>query len=77
MLGSNLHFEQLGGNKKVWEKQQRVYVSFMDFKMLFDEANRLLLLQILNIYNVRGKLLNSIKSRFVNILAYLSVKWSG
>ena len=59
---------------KTREKKCRVYVGFMDLEKLYDTVNREALWQILRMYDVGGKLLNSIKSTHVNSLARVRVE---
>ena len=46
----------------------------MDLEKAYDRVNREVLWQVLKMYDVGGKLLNGIKSMYVNSLAYLRVK---
>ena len=46
-----------------------VYVGVMDLEKAYDRVNRKVLWQLLRMYDVDGKLLNSIKSMYVNSLA--------
>ena len=55
-------------------KKCRVYVSFMDLEKAYNRVNREALWQVLQMYDVGGKLLNGIKSVYVNRLAYVKVK---
>ena len=48
-----------------------MYVGFMDLKKAYDRVNREALWQVLRMYDVGGKLMNGIKSMYVNILAAL------
>ena len=52
----------------------RVYVGFMDLETAHDRVNREALWQVLRMYDEGGKLLNSIKSMYVNSLACVRVK---
>ena len=52
----------------------RVYVGFMDLEKAYDRVNREALWQVLRMYDVGGKLLNSIKNMYVNSLACFRVK---
>ena len=61
--------KQIGG--KAREKKCRVYVGFMDLEKPYDRVNRVALWKVLRMYDVRAKLLNGIKSLYVNILALL------
>ena len=56
--------------EKTREKKHRVYVSFIDLEKAYDRVNR----EILRMYNICGKLLNGIKSMYVNNLAFVRVK---
>ena len=60
--------------KKAWEKKRRVYAGFMNLEKVYDRVNRESLWQVLRMYDVGGKLLNRIKSMYVNSLAYVRVK---
>ena len=51
-----------------------MYVGFMDLGKAYDRVNRKILCQVLRMYNVGGKLLNGIKSVYVNTLACVRVK---
>ena len=53
--------------KKALEKQQRVYVGFMDLKG-YDKVNREALWWVLRIYDVGGKLLNRTKGKYLNLI---------
>ena len=46
----------------------------MDLEEAYDRVNREELWQLLRMYDVGGKLLNGIKSVYVNSLAYVRVK---
>ena len=48
------------------EKKFSVYVGFMDLEKPYDRVNREELWQVLRMYDVGGKLLNDIKSTYVN-----------
>ena len=52
----------------------RVYVSFRDLKRAYDRVNREALQQVLRMYGVGSKLLNRIKSIYINITARVRVK---
>ena len=60
--------------EKAREKKCRVYVDFIDLEKTYDRVNREALWQELRIYDVGGKLLNGIKSKYVNSLACVRVK---
>ena len=62
--------------RKHGRKNCRVYVSFMDLEKAYDMVNRGALWQVLRIYGVGGKLLDGIKSMYVNSLACVRVKGS-
>ena len=51
-----------------------MYLGFMDLEKASDRVNREALWQVLRMYDVGGKLLNGIKSMYVNSLACLRVK---
>ena len=51
-----------------------MYVGFMDLEKPYDRVNRETLWQALRMYDVDGKLLNDIKSMYVNNLACVRVK---
>ena len=51
-----------------------MYVSFMDLQKAYDRVNREAVWQVLRMYDVGGKLLNGIKSMYINSLAYVRVK---
>ena len=56
--------KQVGG--KAREKKYRVHVSFMDLKKVDDSINGEGIWQVLKMFDVGGKLLNSIMSMYVN-----------
>ena len=47
---------------------------YMDLEKAYDRVKREALRQVLRMYNVRGKLLNGIKSMYVDSLSSLWVK---
>ena len=51
-----------------------MFVGFIDLEKAYDRVNREPLWQVLRMYDVGGKLLNSIKSMNVNSLARVRVK---
>ena len=51
-----------------------MYVGFMDLEKAYDRVNREALWQVLRMYDVGGKVLNGVKSRYVNSLACVGVK---
>ena len=51
-----------------------MYVGLMDLEKTYDRVNRETLWQVLRLYDVNGKLLNGIKSMYVNSLACVRVK---
>ena len=53
---------------KAREKKCRVNVGFMDLEKTYDRVNREVLWHVLRMYDVGGKLLNDIKSFYVNSL---------
>ena len=71
MSRSNLHFKKDG--EKALEKKPRVYVGFMDLEHAYERVNREALSQILRMYDVGGKLLNGIRSMYVNGLTCVRV----
>ena len=46
----------------------------MDLEKAYDRVNKQALCQVLRMHDVGGKLLNGIKSMYVNSLAYVRVK---
>ena len=50
-------------------------MDFMDLEKAFDKVNSEALEQQLRIYDVKGKLLNGIKSMYVNSLSFVRLKW--
>ena len=64
--------KQIG--EKARERKRRVYVGFMDLEKAYDRVNRETLWQVLKMYDVGGKLLNGIKSMYVNSLVCVIVK---
>ena len=56
------------------EKKCRVYVGFLDLEKAYDRVNNMALWQVLRMYDVKGKLLNGIKSVYVYSLACIRVK---
>ena len=51
-----------------------MYVGFMDLENVYDRVNRKTLWRVLRMYGARGKLLDGIKSMYVNGLAVVRVK---
>ena len=51
-----------------------VYVGFMDLEEAYDKVNRKALWKTLRMYDVSGKLLNGIKSMYVDRLSSVKVK---
>ena len=51
-----------------------MYVGFMDLGKAYDRVNREALCQVLRMYDVGGKLLNSFKSMYANSLACIIVR---
>ena len=49
-------------------------MGFMDLEKAYDRVNREALWQVLRMYDVGGKLLNGIKSIYVNSLACVRIK---
>ena len=64
--------KQIG--EKAREKKCRVYVGFMNLEKVYDRVNREPLWQGLRMYDVGDKLLNGIKSAYVNSLVCVRVK---
>ena len=62
MCRSDRHLKQIG--EKAWEKKGRVYVGFMDLEKAYDRVSREALCRM---YDVVGKLLNSIKSMMLTV----------
>ena len=60
--------------EKVREEKCRTCVGFIDLEKAYDRVNREALCQVLRMYDVGGKLLNGIKSVYVNSLACVRVK---
>ena len=60
--------------EKAQEIKCRVYVGFMHLEKAYDRVNREALWQILKMYDMGGKLLNGIKSMYVNSLSCVRVK---
>ena len=51
------------------ERKNAVYLGFIDLEKAYDRVNREALWQVLRMYDAGGKLLNDIKSMYVNSLA--------
>ena len=51
-----------------------VYVGFMDLEKAYDRVHRNALWQALRMYDMGGKLLNGIKSMYINSLACVRIK---
>ena len=51
-----------------------MYVGFIDLEKAYDRVNRKALWQVLRMYDVRGKLLNGIKSMYVDNSTCVRVK---
>ena len=64
--------KQIG--EKVRQKKCRAHVGFINLEKAYDRVNREALWQVLRMYDVWGKLLNGIKSMYVNSLAGVRVK---
>ena len=64
--------KQIG--ERVREKKCKVYMSFQDLEKAYDRVNKEALWQVLRMYDVGVKLLNGIKSLYVNSLACVRVK---
>ena len=60
--------------EKEREKKCRMYVGFMELEKAYDRVNRKALWQLLRMYDLSGKLLNGIKSMYVDNLACVRVK---
>ena len=54
-----------------------MYVGFMDLEKAYDRVNREAIWQVLRMYDVGDKLLNGIKSMYVNSQACVRVSGSG
>ena len=67
--------KQIG--EKAREKKCRVYVRFLDLEEGYDRFNREALLQVLRMYDVGGKLLNGIRSMYINSVAVLEIHGGG
>ena len=48
------------------------YVGFMDLEKAYERINREVLWQVLRMYDVVGKLLNGIKTMYINSLSYVN-----
>ena len=64
--------KQIG--EKAREKKRSLYVGFIDLEKAHDRVNREALWQVLRMYDVVGKLLNEIKSMYVDSSACVRVK---
>ena len=51
-----------------------MYVGFIDMEKAYDRVNRETLWQLLRMYDASGKLLNGIKSMYINIQACIRLK---
>ena len=60
--------------RKHERKKCSMYMGFMNLEKAYDRINREALWQVLRMYDVGSKLLNGIKSMYVNSLACLKVK---
>ena len=56
------------------ERKNSVYVGFKYLEKAYDRVNREALLQVLGMYDVGGKLLNGIKSMYVDRSACVKSK---
>ena len=56
------------------KRKNVVYVGFMDLEKAYDKVNREALWQVLRMNDVGGKLLNGIKSIYINRLAFVRMK---
>ena len=54
-----------------------MHVVFIDLMIGYDRVNREAIMEIMKMYDVGGKPLNSIKNIYVNCLPCLRVKWVG
>ena len=72
MIDQIFTLKQIG--EKAREIKCRVYVGFMDLEKVYDGVNMEALWQVLRMYDVGGKLLNNMKSMYVNSLACVRVK---
>ena len=68
--------DQIFKLKQIVRKHERknvVYVGFIDFENAYDKVNREFLVQVLRMYDMGGKLLNGIKSIYVDSLACVRI----
>ena len=56
------------------EKKRRVYVDFIDLEKAYDRVHTETLCQVLRMYDVGGKVLNGIKSMYVDSSACVRIK---
>ena len=56
------------------ERKNVVHVGFIDLEKAYDRVNREALWQVLRMYDAGGKLLNDIKSMYINSLACVRIK---
>ena len=63
---------QIGDKAK--EKNHSVYMGFIELEKAYDRVNREALWQVMRMYDVGGKLLNGIKSMYVDSSACVRVK---
>ena len=60
-------------SEKMRGKKKKLYLGFMDLKQAYDRINREALWQVLMIYGVGGRLLNGVKSMYVDSEACIRV----
>ena len=72
MLDQIFTLKQIG--EKAREKKRRVYVGFIDLEKAYNRVNRGALWQVMRMYDMGGKLLSGIKSRYIDSLSYVKVK---
>ena len=60
-------------SEKMEEKNRKLYLGFMDLQQAYDRVNREALWQVLVNYGVSGRLLNGIKSMYVESEACVRV----
>ena len=51
-----------------------MYASFIDLEKAYNRVNRKALWHVLRMYDMGGKLLSGIKTKYVDCLAYVRVK---
>ena len=68
---SDLHTKADGQERM---KKNIVYVGFIDLDKMYDTVNREVLWQVMRMYDVEGKLMCGIKSKYVDSLACVRVQ---